>query len=745
MVKEMHPSGFEHRVITPLERFGRRIRRYVLVEGLCQCVSVLVGFALVQFALDRLLILGAGPRLVLLGGLVSLIGHQVYRRLIRPAGARVGAENVAAVLERRHPDFRDQLISAVAFAMGAGQNPHRNSPALVGALISQSASRFRDLSTRDLLRRDRHMRFLVLGLAAVILAASLTAASPDLAATYVARDILLKDVPWPVSTRIVVEGFRNRRRRWPIGDELTLVATAQDDVPSALRAEFQFPSGAELIRPMDRRGHDQFILDYGPLMKALKVRFLISRFGVDERTEWYEIEAVRRPSVKSVRIEVSPPSYVAQEPFALPQGRVSTDVIRGSRVRIEATLSKRVVEASLRTRADDRFVAGARIEGGTMVSTEFAPERRGTYYLDVRDDDGLADRQPVTYSIGLISDPPPKVRLTLPGAGELVVANAILQLVVDCEDNLGLRSVALVHQVLNGSASASEAVPRAHRKPLPDFVSRQMRYDLKQAFPLLPLTLVPGDQITLKVRASDFQPSAQAAETQPEAGGAGPPIGESLEYTLRVVTAEELLAELGRREHEWRREFEQIIKAQEQMSRRIMEIRDQAPAEPASSERSVRYAQEARTQRQQIGRLKTVSRQFQQILDELKVNQLAGPVVKRRLQRGVLTPLRELIGGEVASAAELMERLRWQFDESVADQLEREESGLLRKMYGILANMLKWEGYNEAIALLRDVVKLQQNLNRETQHYLEREIEKLFREEEAEPAPASQPEDDHED
>lgn len=725
-------TQFKRNVIAPLERVGRALKRYALIEGLCLCAAMLVGMALIQFTLDRLLILGMGPRALMLVVVIGVIGHQLYNRVIRPVGVRVGVTDVAAILERRNEAFRDQLISAVAFVEGADAgretaNPRRNSPALVQALIQQANDRFQALPTQDVLKRDRHLRYLALGAFVLAFVICAFAGAPETMATYVARNLRLADEAWPVSTRIEVEGFdENGKRSWPIGDELTLVATALDKVPPSLRAEFSFDSGRRLIRNMDRRGRNQFLLDFGPLTQAMKVRFMIGKLGVDERTRWYEVEAVHRPAVKSVRIEVTPPAYAEKEPFVLPQGQASADIIRGSAVRIDATISKPVVTAALKSRSDERLVAEATIENGTHVTTKFVPDRTGTFYFDVLDHSDLDDRSPVTYSFNLMTDPAPKSRLTLPGVGELVVSNAELNLAVDCEDNLGLQSATLVHRIRREQDATTQ--PAQKSEFLPNFVPKQLRYSLRQTWPLLPLTLKPGDQLTLQVLAADYQPPVQTPVTEakkPKSAKVSH-VGESLAYTLRIVTAEELLAELGRREHEWRQEFERIIKSQEQLNRRIMDLRDSTDTDSISTRQSVRFGQEARTQRQQIGRLKTIARQFEQILNELKVNQLATPTVRRRLQNGVVTPLKRLINTDIVAAAELIERLRYQFDEKTADELEQQQAEIVRIMYGVRANMLKWEGYNETIVLLRDILRLQKDVNKDTQSRHEREIEKLF-------------------
>lgn len=719
-------DGFSQLVIEPLERVGRTLRRYVAVEGLCRCLAVLVLAAGLQLMTDRLLVLEAGPRAAMLMVLLFIVARQFHRRVIRPAAVRPNANDIAAILERKHPDYADRLISAVAFATGGGTNPHRDSPALVRALLDQSATQFRSLPTKDVLRHGRYARYLVLGLAAMGATATAFIAAPDTMATYVDRNWLLGDVPWPTSTRIVPEGFRKGRLRWPVGDDLTLVATALDEPPRALQAEFRLPSGNQTTRKMDRRGRDQFILDYGPLTQAMRVRFLIWRLGVDEYTPWYDVDAVHRPSVRTLRVEVSPPAYSGQPSYVLAQGQSGADVIRGSAVRIDAEMSKPVTTAALRARSDVRLAAEAIIEGGTHVSANFVPDRNGTYFFDVADESGLEDRAPVTCTFKLLADAAPKVRFTLPGTREWVVPNAVLNLSVDCEDNLGLQSVELRHEARRMANAASDAAPAWLAEPLPDLTSKQLRYTLRREWPLLPLTLEPGDQLALVVHATDYQPPVEIEAKADPAAKVAANLGESLVYTLRVVTPEELLTELGRREHEWRREFEQIIKAQEQINRRTMDLRDSRKDPALARQMAGRYAQETRTQRKQAGRIKTVTRQFEQILAELKVNQLAGPAVRRRLSGGVIAPLRQLAGTNVVETAEMMARLCLGFNEQLADEVEQSQAQIVRMMYDILADMLKWEGYNEAVALLRDVVRLQRDLNSDTQARLEREIDKLF-------------------
>lgn len=720
-------------LLEPLARLGRRLRWYAVIEGIGWCLAIFVVAAALQLALDRLLVLGVGPRFVLLAVILVVIARQLWRRVAQPMALRVDPVGVAQLIERRRPESSDGLLSAVAFVSQVSPNPLRNSPTLVRALIDRAVASEYSAATNGVLRRDRYRAFLGVAGISLTLCAAATFFAPETVSAYVQRNWLLGEAAWPSSATIVPEGFRNGRMRWPLGDELTLVATAVDRVPRTLHAEVEYDTGDSLLRSMDRRGRDQFVVNLGALPGSMRVRFRIGKFGVDEYTQWYDVEAVPRPFVKRATIDVHPPDYARQAAYTLPQGQVSADLIPGSRVRIEATFSHEVVEATLKHRAEETDAADAQIQNGTTVVADFQPTRRGTYYFGVHDAGGLEDTRPVTYSLNLLKDPPPKVRLIMPDAGELIVSNASLNLSVHCEDNLGLRDVDLTYDIDRTDSEDAVEATTMESEAMPNVTPGQVRYDNDTVWPLLPLTLKPGDRLKVQIRARDFQPdrpTTQATAANP--GGSedtdAPPanVGESIAYTLRVVTPEELLAELGRRENEWRREFEQVAKTQEQLNKRVLDATETLPDVADLSITQARLAQEARTQRQIAGRVRTVLRQFERIFGEMKTNELATPTVRRRLGQGVISPMRLLLAEDIPQVAERLERLREELDPVLAREVEKSQRQIVRRMYAILAEMIKWEGYNEAVALLRDALRLQKDVNQDTKEQLEQEIEKMF-------------------
>jgi len=52
---------------------------------------------------------------------------------------------------------------------------------------------------------------------------------------------------------------------------------------------------------------------------------------------------------------------------------------------------------------------------------------------------------------------------------------------------------------------------------------------------------------------------------------------------------------------------------------------------------------------------------------------------------------------------------------TAAEQVDATQADLVAKLRAVLAAMLQWEGYQEVVSMLRDILRLQEELNAESQ------------------------------
>jgi hypothetical protein len=101
---------------------------------------------------------------------------------------------------------------------------------------------------------------------------------------------------------------------------------------------------------------------------------------------------------------------------------------------------------------------------------------------------------------------------------------------------------------------------------------------------------------------------------------------------------------------------------------------------------------------------------------------LADPAVEERLGNGVVGPLDNLARSLMPAAAEALDRAGAAESAETVQAARAAQDRVLQEMNAILSNMLKWERFQEAVTLLRDVLKMQGALNQETEGRLESEL-----------------------
>ena len=407
-------------------------------------------------------------------------------------------------------------------------------------------------------------------------------------------------------------------------------------------------------------------------------------------------------------MRIEPPAYTHLAPLSLGDGQRSARVLPGSNITIWIQTNKPVTRATLMANRD--VVAETVRDGDRHVAT-YSPRESHTYHFALVDEVGLENRRPVRFSVRVTPDEPPRARMKLVGAGDMITPRAILPIEVECTDTYGLATTELLYKTSREGQDEATI-------PLPTFKPSVTTFAADVEWPIASESMVPGESLTLRVRASDFN-----SET-------GPGVSESAEVTLRVVTRDELLAELARREQEFRIDFERLIDAQEQVRGGILTVArhtseadrlDALPAELAPLERR---------QRNIAGSVNIIRQQFEQILAELQVNQLDTSAERERLGTGVVDPLSQLAKRDLVTAADTLRQWARTASESESTEkaslIDSQQVAILSQMREILANLIQWEGYQEVVSMLRDVLRLQQELRSETNESLQEQARDVF-------------------
>lgn len=698
LLTEPEQQSFEAQVRAPLRRLGRQIRGYLLLDGLTRWAG-LAGLLLVaQVLLDYALSLRLDMRAVALAAVVGALAAYGYWRVIRPAVRTLPVDDLAVIVQRRFPGLGDRLVTAVQLAGDWGAGREACSTALARAVIRQAAADLPEVKPSAALNHGhaRRQGGLLWSLAAVV--AGSTLLWPEVFAIAFQRNLLLADVPWPQQTTLRVLEFSPVVAR---GDRMVVLAEALGVVPRQVFAERRLGQSSERLQ-LRQVGGNRFRAELAALQEDFTFRLL----GGDAMTEWLAVRVVDRPAVIDAQVSVQPPAYADIEPPHVPRGQTVVEVLPGSRVALAITTNKPLTHAWLCC-GQDRLAEATAIDP-THFALHLAPQQTTSLSFELRDRDGLSGLRSVRFSIRLRPDRPPAVKLRMPGVGELITPQAELPIELTAEDQYGLAWVELVWEV------AGSGQP-LRRRAVEGLQPRARRFDRRWTLAAGEFGAEAGDRLTIYAESADLDDVN------------GPNVGRSVMTALRMVTREDLLNALTRREQEARQVLEQVAADQEQVRAELLAVLDaiRRGASPGQAEK-LRLAKLERLERQLGPRTATVAQQIEGLLAEMRVNQVSNPSIRKRLGAGVAGPLAELARQYLPAAADALDAAGQELAGETLQRADDQLRAILQSMRSVLANMLKWESYNEAVNLLRDIIKLQGQVNRETEAALERQLEDIF-------------------
>lgn len=696
---------FETTIARRLNSLGRRVRLYLLMDGLAVVSAALVFFMLITLGVDFFARLAWDMRVAQLASILVMLAGLSWWFVVRPLRVSVRPEHLAVLVERKHPHLHSLLVTAVDF-LRRPVGPH-TSPQMVEQVIRQATQDAANVPFRSVLDHRRARRRAALSFCCVGFIGLLGLAAPDTMHLWLRRNVLLENVAWPQRNRLLVENLTDGKLIVPRNEDVTVSALVDDGYEPPRQAFIDFINAAGV------RGREQM-----PAISLPQVRFThtFERLaqsqrcrisGGDATTEWFDIEVVDRPQIKNAVIEVTPPAYTGMDPYRLRAGQTAAEVLTGSEVRLRIESNKPLVQAMLVREEASRKVEVGEAAGrdGTHFDSLIKPATTSTYQFLLVDALGLTNRGervvPVRFNIRLVADKPPVVKMRIKDAGDMITPDAILPVEGTFNDQYGLASAGIGFQVAREDSSPQEGV-----EPIAGFVPGSKSFAHTVDFAGAEHGLVQGDRITLYCEASDFDDVS------------GPNVGKSPPMFLRVVSHEELLSDLSRREQEHRRDFERLLRQQEELYAEML-----ATSRPSDPEESRDYfARLARRQRDYAGRLNLIRLQFEQVLAKLRMNQLATPAIEVRLGQSVIAPMDQLYRSGMPHAAATLEQLPPEAAGATLNSARAAQEQVLADMNRILASLLKWEGYQEAVTLLREVLKMQKELEQETESRVEREI-----------------------
>ena len=763
------PTPIRHK----LSELRGLISRVIATQGIAVLLIWLLGsfiaFGLIDYLPTRF---GAdeSPRIVRLimlliiaVGTLGILYHYFWNRWL----VRWSDSALALAIERRYPEFQSTLVTTVQAANPSAKLrskdldaiEHPNRPGMIELAARKAVEKITSIDVRSLVQLSTLQWELGLLAATLGLFGVGSLAYPDLVSHWSKRLFNLSDSPWPRRTSLGVVGLEldvppftntptrdrylvpmeNNRLLAPKGSSVRLRATAKD-----LLAE---PYDKCALHYRDRAGNRgrasmlsysnsnprEFILD-GPPLEAINDNLWFSIVGGDARLSNLVLETVDAPLALSTDLDVYYPSYL-QRSTKTTWGNERLEFRNGMRLPQGTQVGFWIRANKPIRKIDVMQVAGTAGDDSTKQFTveldkpslEFALPATvllGNLFVELRlwDNLGLCSTRVQQYVIAATADKVPEIDFVLEGISTAITENAKLPVRSKIKDDYDLNQAWVESRIDEQEIVKTELQVDAQG-------SGDLDIDLKAMKDSGLSTPSVGSVFSLMVGASDFfdvPPSADAPSIAH--------IGRSTPIQLSVVTEDQFLILLDRREAAMRRRLEQIISELGQLRDLLIltnknnnQVQEQAeeetsgtaegketPAQTRSRILLLRSQQASAQVSKSEGELKGVLSEISMLVAELINNRIDSKDRRERLGQKIKIPLEALLESKWKPFAMQItqlegtigkltaEELSVQIDQSVANN-----NDIIATLNAILADMIEIQDLNEIIDRVRGLLDQQ--------------------------------------
>ncbi|HRQ75838.1 MAG TPA: hypothetical protein PK098_07965 [Phycisphaerales bacterium] len=526
-------------VIDQLEQIRRRSRAMLVLQRASVVLAWAIGIMLALIALDYLLRLPSAFRLVtLILGSAALL-YTFHTRVWSAARFRPSLTQLALRVERVFPAVAGRLASSVEFAAAGVDQTN----ALAAHSVRETESRLASSGSamRSIIDPRRTLRDLTAFFVAATICGAFIFISPASAQTGFTRLLLpYSATKWPARTG--VESLMNEVVSpggvHPRGQALPLRArVTRGDASQRVMAHYRLRT-AGAFGPWQQALLTQQAAHAGRVHERL---IDSSADGIelyfttqDDETEIESITIVPPPAVRRASVSIAPPEYAAARvptrdmelgPGLDSRAVTETASLVGSDVELHFTFNKALPvapeaahEAWLRRTLGwhegdlPRFAVDP--QDGRRWSLRWTLDQTRALTLDLMDEHGLRNTEPIVYRIEAASDAPPSVTLMKPQADEAVLASAIVPLAAEAQDDVAVSSLAVEARL---QRAGDPRVPDMEHQPLWHYGGAETidsplaRLETSLSLPQLPMKLAEGDVLHVVAVATDnFEQEGEA-------------------------------------------------------------------------------------------------------------------------------------------------------------------------------------------------------------------------------------------
>jgi len=193
---------------------------------------------------------------------------------------------------------------------------------------------------------------------------------------------------------------------------------------------------------------------YNLNLRNVKNSFAYFAHQDDIKTEIYQIEVSSSPIINKFTLDLEPPRY-SKLPSWIQDNNGNISALKGTKVNLKLTSTKVLSDAIIKyedNSIDSLFIHDNKVSGNFVI------KNNENYFIKITDTNYNVNENPIRYSISVIQDSYPEIRIDSPEQNSLLPNNDIISIDYKIKDDYGFSKLIMHYQVteINQTQEQSE-------------------------------------------------------------------------------------------------------------------------------------------------------------------------------------------------------------------------------------------------------------------------------------------------
>ncbi len=644
----------------------------------------------------------------------------VYVFIIKALIKRTSIELIAFRLEQRYPELQDRLISSLQLWPELPENKYGYAVSFIVRLVEETSILLDKIDRSILLADDlRKLKHASLAIACTLLPLVIM--------------IALFPATFSDSLHAFVHPFEGNGQLNPVeiakvipgdckilhGDSVDVSADVKGPAPSEAALYYKVEAGkwhSMTLSKTQEAGDEAKEAVFAGKLQNVKESLKYYVSIADAQSQQYSITVIHKPIVDSLQLELHYPKYTGLPPQSLDVNKGDVAAPLGTKVSVRATSSKDTASAFVVfdvEHAASLFKDEAKVrletEDSRTLTGSFIVQRSGRYHISVMDTDGQSNSDPIIYSISVLADQPPQVKIVQPGEDIVIGDDMTVPLQIEARDDYGVAAMELHYQI--------EGQGEKQKISLGSYDDPQTSLLLGYNWDLTPLKLFPEDVVSYYVEAADADNIS------------GPNIGRSAVFIVRFPSLYELYEEIEVQQQAQELEMEDIRSQQDNVKEMVDDLISELKREKELDWAGKKELERAAEMQKQIDeQVKELAKNIDETVKKMDDNPLISMEALEKVQElrdlveELATEEMKQIMRKLSEALEKMNPSQQQRDLMEASFKQEEFMERLDRMIELFKNMQFRQKLEVALNQLEELVQQQTETLEQSQELAEKGV-----------------------